>query len=116
MGIKQNILSGRIIGHHVRYLSKQISERSGGITITKRHKVGAFLTIQVDDTKIHYVPCRASDLPLKDGHEVTMDMCREVYNHLTDVHPFDTEVEFVEIVTPRKGGVLRRYELRDEQG
>jgi len=115
MGSKQSLLSGRIIGHTVKYLPKQSSSRGGGITIVKQPKVGAFVTIQVDEKKTYTVPCRSSEKILEDGQEPTEEMRREVYNHLTTEHPFDTECEFVEHMTSRtKGSALRRYELHDE--
>lgn len=115
MGSKQSLLSGRIIGHTVKFLPRQTSNRGGGITIVKQPKVGAFVTIQVDDKKTYTVPCRTSEKLLEENQEATEDMRREVYNHLMTEHPFNEEREFIEHVTPRsKGSALRRYELSDE--
>jgi len=115
MGNKQSLLSGRIIGHTVKYLPRQTSSRGGGITIIKQPKVGAFVTIQVDDKKTYTVPCRSSEKLLDENQEPTEDMRLEVYNHLVTEHPFNAEREFIEHVTSRaKGSVLRRCELRDE--
>jgi hypothetical protein len=116
MGSKQSTLRGRVIGHTVKYLPQQQSDRGGGITIVKQPKIGAFVTVQVDDKKVYTVPCRSSERLLNNGEEPTEDMHHEVNNHLVQCHPFRAEREFVEHVTSRsKGSALRRYELQEEK-
>ena len=112
---KKNNLQGRVVGHVVRFLPQQKKDRGGGVTILKKPKIGAFVTIQVDDKRVYTVPCRASEHLLVNGEAPSEEMHREVNEHLVQSHPFRSEREFVEHITERdKGGPLKRYELVDE--
>jgi len=101
---------GRIIGHTVKFLPKRVEQLGPGITVTKAGKIGAFVTIQVDDQKIYTVPSKGNEIIL--GNEDPSPEARAaVYDMLVSLHPFDATRRFSEFVVPRAKGKLRRYEL-----
>jgi hypothetical protein len=109
----ENKFTGKIIGHTVKFLPKKVDHRGSGITITKAEKIGAFVTIQVDDKKTYTVPSKETELVLE-NQEPTEETRALVYNTLTERHPFNSERSFREFVTPKgKGSALRRYELEE---
>lgn len=110
----ENKMTGRVIGHVVKFLPKKVDSRGSGVTITKEKKLGAFVTIQVDGKKTYTVPSKSMERVLPEV-DPTDEMRTEVYNALVDRHPFNSDRSFTEFVTSRsKGSALRRYELKEE--
>lgn len=107
-------MTGRVIGHVVKFLPKKVDNRGSGVTITKEKKIGAFVTIQVDGRKTYTVPSKELELVLPTA-DPTDEMRAEVYNALVVKHPFNSDRSFTEFVTNRaKGTALRRYELVED--
>lgn len=110
----ENKFTGKVIGHTVKFLPKKVDHRGSGITITKAEKIGAFVTIQVDDKKTYTVPSKYVEVVLKDGEPADEEARALVYNRLVEQHPFNSERSFREFVTAKgKSTSLRRYELEE---
>jgi hypothetical protein len=109
-------LTGRVIGHTVKFLPKKVDHRGGGVTITKERKLGATLTLQVDGKKTYTVSSRKTEVIFgaEEPPEPTDIQRIEVFNTLVERHPFNAERTFIEEVTPRsKGQAFRKYELEE---
>ena len=114
--IKKKALTGKVIGHVVKFLPKKVEQRSSGVTITKEKKIGAFVTIQVDDKKTYTATSKATEAVLEGEHQPTDELKAQIYNTLVDAHPFGAERNFTEFTIPKGGASIRRYELEEEQG
>ena len=98
---------GIVIGHMVRYQPEKIEERGHGITVTKAEKLSASVIIQVDALVYRIVPCRESELILKDK-KPSAYVRKTVYDAVIERHPLNAERKFNEIVV-RKGNNKPHY-------
>jgi len=92
--------SGTVVGHTVRYLPKKEEEIDEGVTITRQHKIGAFVQITVD-RKLFTVPCQSSTKLLEMNEEPTNEHRFEVFNSMLSQHPAGSERTFRELVNPK---------------
>ena len=113
--VQKKALTGRVIGHVVKFLPKKVEQRGGGVTITKEAKVGAFVTIQVDQKKTYTATSKFLEVVLDGERQTTDEVEAQVYNALVDAHPFKAERTFTEFTIPRGKASIRRYELLEEQ-
>lgn len=106
-----NKLTGKIIGHTVKFMPKRVNYRGAGITITKSEKLSASVTIQVDDKRMYIVPVKGIEMVLE-NQEPDEETRVLMYNKLMKQHPFNSERAFKEYVTTTdEKSALRRYEL-----
>ncbi len=103
---------GTVIGHMVRYQPEKIEEKGHGITVTKAEKLSASVIIQVDDMVYRIVPCRESELILRDKGPSLLTR-KAVYDALIERHPLSAPRKFNEIVV-KKGNNKPHYIYRLE--
>jgi hypothetical protein len=113
MGTKEKRLSGKIIGHTVKFLPKRVIHRGEGITVTQDKRIAALVTIQVDDRKIFTVPSKETEV-LLESQEPSLEAKAAVYDMLIERHPFNADRVFVEYITTKSNKkASRRYELQE---
>jgi hypothetical protein len=98
--VEGKLKSGKVVGHIIRYLPKKEEELDKGVTITRQHKIGAFVQIFVD-RKLYTVPCQRSTKLLEMTEHPTNEHRHEVFNAVLDQHPADAERTFREITSPK---------------
>ena len=113
--IQKRSMTGKVIGHVVKFLPKKVETRGSGVTITKEKKIGAFVTIQVDDKKTFTATSKLIEEVLDGERQPTDAVKTEIYNTLVDTHPFGAEREFTEFTIPRGKEAIRRYELMERK-
>jgi hypothetical protein len=114
--VQKKDMTGKVIGHVVKFLPRKVEQRSSGVTITKEKKLGAFVTIQVDDKKTYTATSKSVEAVLDGDRQPTDELKTEIYNTLVDAHPFGSERTFTEFTIPKGKAAIRRYELLEEDG
>lgn len=113
--IQKKVMTGKVIGHVVKFLPKKVEQRASGVTITKEKKIGAFVTIQVDDKKTFTATSKSAEAVLEGDHQPTDELKTHIYNTLMESHPFGAERTFTEFTIPKGKAAIRRYELVEEE-
>ena len=98
--VDNKLKSGTVVGHIIRYLPKKEEQLEAGVTITRQHKVGAFVQIFVD-RKLYTVPCQRSTKLLEMTEQPTNEHRAEVFNKVLTQHPGGSERTFSELTNPK---------------
>jgi hypothetical protein len=98
--VDSKLKSGTVVGHIVRYLPKKEEQLDEGVTITRQHKIGAFVQITVD-RKLFTVPCQSSTKLLEMTEQPTNEHRVEVFNAMLNSHPAGSERTFREVINPK---------------
>lgn len=105
--------TGLVVGHIIRYIPKKEEQLDKGITITKQHKIGAFLQLSADN-RLYTVQCPHSTLLLEMNEDPTSQRRIETFNVVLNNHPAGSSRVFYE----RDSDDNRRYKryiLADQQ-
>lgn len=113
--VQKKAMTGKVIGHVVKFLPRKVEQKGTGVTVTKEKKIGAFVTVQVDDKKTYTATSKTKEAVLDGDRQPTDELKTEIYNTLVEAHPFGSEREFTEFTIPKGKAAIRRYELVEEE-
>jgi hypothetical protein len=112
--VREAHLTGKVVGHAIRFLPKRVDRKAKGVTVTKDPKVNALVELQVDERR-YTLHSRACEMHLDDAEyvpAVVNELCSSVYHTLQENHPLNSELEFRETVFKNENGSLyRKYEV-----
>ena len=113
--VREANLSGKVVGHAIRFLPRRVDRKARGVTVTKDPKVNALVELQVDE-KRYTLHSRTCEMHLDDAEyvpAVVNELCGSVYNTLQEAHPLNTEIAFKETLFKNENGSMyRKYDMR----
>lgn len=110
--VEVTLKTGKVVGHIVRYLPKKEEQLEAGVTITRQHKVAAFVQLFVD-RRMYTVQCQESTKLLEMDEHPTNEHRLATFNAVLDQHPAESERTFRELTRPNNKK-FKRYEFERE--